>query len=377
MIDYIKIKNFKSIKDAETKLPIFGALVGSNAAGKTNFIQAIELTRDLIMGASTEEALNKIVLTPFDIFNFNEISKQVSISILIGDNQNDKYFFTYTLGLENSDTPSLTVQYEKLEKCSDDGNIIIYLREVGRLMNGENNSIPLDIDPKKLVLASYRDQTVVKVKNIFSKVNILQAKALDSRESLVNLTAEGLAAISVRLKYRNAKAYGEFEDIIKNILPSFSTYLIQSFEDRGGVSNETEKYHLVLLEEKNLKGKLSMQSISAGDLRTLYFIASALSMEGGTCLITEEIENGMHPLRVKDVLSYMDHISRQKRVQMLFTTHSPVVINKLRPEDVIYVKKDNDTGTSLTQLGESKEITAIQSVLDKGGQLTDYINSRL
>jgi AAA15 family ATPase/GTPase len=384
MIKYIKIKNFKSIREAETKLPFFGAIVGSNAAGKTNFVQTIEFTKDLVMGATTEEAQNKISFSPFELFNMNSGSRQAFIEMVIADAQEKQFRLTYIIGLElkEGDLPTLVVESELLEKANDmNGYEIIYNREnKNTLKNANNESVPLAIDPKQLVLSQYKDPLVVHIRQIFSKINILQEKSYESRDSLVKSSAAGIAALAVRLKYKNIKAYEQFETIIRKILPSFSTYLIRSLkdgEDHKPDLSDKDEYFLVLLEEKNLKGKLSMKSVSKGDLYTLSFIGNALSMEGGTCLIIEEIENGMHPLRVKTVMDFLDNVSNQKNVQMLFTTHSPAIINKLRPSEVLYVKKDADQGTMLCLLEESKDIHAIEKMLSGGGEMTDFINSRL
>ena len=50
MIESIDIKNFKSIKKSRAKLPFFGAIVGNNAAGKTNLIQAIAFIKESVFG---------------------------------------------------------------------------------------------------------------------------------------------------------------------------------------------------------------------------------------------------------------------------------------------------------------------------------------
>jgi AAA15 family ATPase/GTPase len=48
MIQHITIKNFKSIKSAETRLPEHvSAIVGLNSVGKTNLIQSINFARNL------------------------------------------------------------------------------------------------------------------------------------------------------------------------------------------------------------------------------------------------------------------------------------------------------------------------------------------
>lgn len=380
MIESIAIENFKSIRQAETKLPFFGAIVGQNAAGKTNLVQTIEFSKDLILGSSISSAQSKIVFTPFELFNLNDISKSASFSFVLSDSQKNKYIFSYAVSLRlvDDELPSIVVQDERLEKVNGEIRETVYLRDrTQKISNGKGADIPLAIDPTHLVISLYKDSQVQHVKDIFRKINILQAATLESRESLVDITAEGLAAVLARLKYKNPNGFQQFEEIAKKIVPTFSTYFVKSLKEELVTPPGKEEYYLVLLEEKNLKGQLSVKSISAGDLRTLFFVANALSMEGGTPLIIEEIENGMHPSRVANVVEHLDTISRLKNIQMLFTTHSPLVINKLRPAEIVYVKKEDDRGTKFVLLAESNEIAVIEKLLSRGGVLTDYINSRL
>jgi len=48
MIKRIRICNFKSLKDTVIELGKFNVLIGPNASGKTNTIQALKLLRDIM-----------------------------------------------------------------------------------------------------------------------------------------------------------------------------------------------------------------------------------------------------------------------------------------------------------------------------------------
>lgn len=48
MIERIEIHNYKSIKDATIDLKRINILIGSNGAGKSNFISFFEMTRNML-----------------------------------------------------------------------------------------------------------------------------------------------------------------------------------------------------------------------------------------------------------------------------------------------------------------------------------------
>jgi AAA15 family ATPase/GTPase len=98
MIQHISIKNFKSIKNAETRLPEHvSAIVGLNGVGKTNLIQSINFVRNLAVGENTLAALQKIDLTPKEISNFNESSPEIFFGLTISDINENKYLNAQTL----------------------------------------------------------------------------------------------------------------------------------------------------------------------------------------------------------------------------------------------------------------------------------------
>ncbi len=47
-IKNIKVTNFKSFKELDVNLGNFNVLIGSNASGKSNFVQIFEFLRDIV-----------------------------------------------------------------------------------------------------------------------------------------------------------------------------------------------------------------------------------------------------------------------------------------------------------------------------------------
>lgn len=383
MINSIGIKNFKSIINIEVELPPFCAVIGSNAAGKTNLIQAINFIKRLVTGTNIYIAQRKISLLPQELFNFNELSKEIFFRITIETKNNREYELVIKINLVNNhDLSQLIIRYEKLEKIiHNDGKkekVKIYEREGEVLKNQEGKDIPLAVDSDALAISVYKNNEAVEVKRFFSNVFITEQEMIDSRKSIASMNQDSLAGLLVHLRHRDLDGYEQFKKIVSKILPDFNQFVEFDVEKKPGVKEDTseEKNLLVLLEEKNLKGKLSMKSISGGDLRTLYLIARAIDMKEGSSLFIEEIENGIHPKRLSDLLEHLDTISKRRDLQIIFTTHSPNVINNFKPSGILFVRKDKNEGTKLKIIEEYSEIEPIKKFLNKGGKLLDYITSR-
>lgn len=380
MYSSIDITNFKSIKKATAKLPPFGAIVGRNAAGKTNLIQSIQFIRDLATGKTTTEAQKSISLIPNELFNFNEGDQEFGVDMTIKLRDDSEFLFCVKIGLINGSVKPvvLIINQETLYKLNENGGKeAVYVRDKDNIKDKDNNSIPLAVDLNKLALAVYKNPNTELVKEAFIKTVIPNVEIVNNIESIAAESIESeygnLASIIVSLHHNHPDVYDKFQIIIKKIMPHFSS-LIEIPSKSEGVSESPEKESfLIVLEEQNLNQKLSMQSVSSGDLKTLFLIAATLNMDDYSTLIIEEIENGMHPKRIIDLIEHLETISKIKNMQILFTTHSPIVINKVSPSEVVLTERETDQGTQFTLLEESEQITKIKRYLQEGGNLTDYL----
>ena len=92
------------------------------------------------------------------------------------------------------------------------------------------------------------------------------------------------------------------------------------------------------------------ESMSEG---MLYFLAFAVvpDLENKGLLLIEEPENGLHPARIREVMQMLRKLSAT--TQVVLTTHSPLVVNELQPDEVTLVTRDPQTGTKFTPISQT------------------------
>ena len=88
---------------------------------------------------------------------------------------------------------------------------------------------------------------------------------------------------------------------------------------------------LVSLVESN-GHKTSAYSASDGTLRFLAIIAALMGPDSARFYCLEEIDNGIHPTRLGLLLQLIEQHTRQGKVQIVATTHSPQLLAMLSPE---------------------------------------------
>ncbi len=112
-------------------------------------------------------------------------------------------------------------------------------------------------------------------------------------------------------------------DFIKS-LPEQDVKDISFFEDRRG------QVSLELVESFGDEERTwSVELLSDGTLRVLAIAAALLSAPEGSTVVIEEVDNGVHPSRAKQLLSTMREQAEKRNVRLLLSTHNPALMDAL------------------------------------------------
>jgi predicted ATPase len=89
-----------------------------------------------------------------------------------------------------------------------------------------------------------------------------------------------------------------------------------------------------------------------GTLRALaILVAVETHPEDGTVVI-EEPERCLHPWAVRSLIEHMRHVIEERSVQVVLTTHSEQVLECLKPDELLVLERDGDSGTKVRRLEE-------------------------
>jgi predicted ATPase len=107
----------------------------------------------------------------------------------------------------------------------------------------------------------------------------------------------------------------------------------------------------------------------------LYFLAFAALryLDPPSLLLIEEPENGLHPARIREVVRMLRVLAEEMNTQVVMATHSPLVINELKPEEVTIVTRPSvEEGTRLTPIRETHNFEKRSSVYALGELWLSY-----
>ena len=106
----------------------------------------------------------------------------------------------------------------------------------------------------------------------------------------------------------------------------------------------------------------------------LYYLAFAVLpyLEPVAVILVEEPENGLHPARITEVMATLREIS--KTTQVLIATHSPLVVNEMRPDEVSIVTRTAALGTKVTRLPDTQGFEKRTKLYAPGEMWLNYAN---
>lgn len=106
----------------------------------------------------------------------------------------------------------------------------------------------------------------------------------------------------------------------------------------------------------------------------LYYLAFAVlpHLEPTPLLLVEEPENGLHPARIAEIMRVLRAIS--EKTQVIIATHSPLVVNELKPDEVTVVTRSRETGTKATLIKDTPNFEERSKVYALGELWLSYAN---
>jgi predicted ATPase len=345
MLKRIRLQDFKSFVDEEVEVAPLTLLVGANASGKSNFLDALRF----LQGISFDLNLNEVL-------NGETRSRPEAWPGIRGRAEEAARLGTEAFTLDT--TWSARIEIRHFITCLT-SPLIGISKEVFGELGGQCATSRAD---RFRSMMAGRDLQI----------------SLDSmKRSLVNELREYLQKIQLlRINPAEMRSYGRRDEILgedgKNVSGVLARFCDDPDEKQGFIDWLTELCApeiegLDFLEVKELgdvmamfveKGgkRISARSLSDGTLHFLGTLLALRTAEPGSVILIEEIESGLHPTRIRLLVEYLEAVTRERQIQVIATTHSPVVLQWLSDEalrsTIVFGRVPEHEGTIMRRLGD-------------------------
>lgn len=380
MLSQIKLRNFKSYKSGTLHLGRLTVLIGANASGKSNVIESLRLLARIAEGERLSllgglykqdemifrggvENIGYRGSTTFGIscVTTEQEWKDFSIDLSLGED-GDLHVTKEKITSHTSTVPLYEITSEPQGAGSD---VFVTYNNFAR--GGKKPSLVcsshMAIFTQLLSDIRFRPENT-KSREIIPKIAEKYVRWLSR---IVFLEPEPSSMRSYGHKVDKVlKEHGEnLSGVIYNLcINSDVKHLVLDFvqslpeQDIQNINFiETPRDEVMLQLTETFGGtstNYDASILSDGTLRILSIAAAMLSAPEQSLVVIEEIDNGVHPSRVADLLERISNIAKLRNLRVLISSHNPALLDALPdeaiPETVFCYRSPQDGSSQLIRL---------------------------
>jgi predicted ATPase len=348
----IKLENLLSFRSTEVELRPLNVLIGANASGKSNLIEAI----GLLQAAPVDLSTGILRLGGVHVVCSLAVASPVAAIACGGINNDEALQYRLEFSEEARGFVILNERLSGRTYSAKNGSDVIYFdRVAGQVRLGEepgsvsvSQSVfelyksPADTTP--ITLTGHKFESI-RIYREFRTTGDSQARlgtSTSMRKESLHDGGGNLAAVLLDMNFRSLHeqvlAYlGRFCDRFKDVKINLDGPVIKTY-----------------IEESGLLEPLTAWRLSDGTLKFLCLLAVLLDPNPAPLICIEEPEVGLHPEAIQIVADAL--VEASERTQLIVTTHSEALIDALseRPEDVLVTERDFDNSTQFRRLDKQQ-----------------------
>ncbi len=383
MLTRLSLTNFKSYRQAALPLAALTFLIGANASGKSNMLEAMRLLNWLSKGSRLEDISRAIeggdaIVRGQSRDLFRDISQPFTLGLHLAGAPHGWEDFEISIGVQSDQLvitgEKVTQPTQKVPLYTVDTTPNLHTDEISIAYNNfkrgrtkphipcsNRQAIFFQLETPGRFEATHTDsQQIIPQVTRALRETLRQIVFLDPRPSLMRDYAyakddtlkEDGSNLSAAL-YRISQTEAGTQQLLGFIrsLPEQDITALQF------IKTERQDVMVRLVESFGEQQRtVDAPLLSDGTLRVLAVVAALLTAPDGSLVVIEEIDNGVHPSRAELLVRQIRQIATERRLRVLLTSHNPALLDALPDEslaDVVCCYRDLSDGDSrLVRLGD-------------------------
>lgn len=399
MIVQLNMRNWKSYEESSLFIDRLSVLVGTNASGKSNALDALSLLNRTANGSMLTVALQGdgtlapirggvewAARRPGDVFSLgvtcraDEITDyEYTLECRIQDSRCDVLAeqllrTKYRLGKDGiRRSVAGQIKLFRTDSCTDDSPTI-----VARLYN-EKQGTPRQLSRAHTGLFQLYGQKlrqeiqdgVTSVIATLREIFILDPipshmRNYSSLSDRLDSDARNIAGV---LAAQPAQMQSKIEEVLTRYasqLPERDIKRVYA-ETVGKFKSDAMLYCEERWHDNNKLHVIDARGMSDGTLRFLAILTALLTRPNDSLLVIEEVDNGLHPSRAKLLLSMLTDVGSERGVDVLVTTHNPALLDAMGTEMLPFITVSHrDQSAGYSKLTLLEEVDSLPKLLARG-----------
>lgn len=391
MITELRLRNWKSFFDATLFIDPITVIIGTNASGKSNIFDALKLLSALASPIDIMDIAKNVRGGAEGIILRGEQMCNLTIT-MEGDKSSEQLIYEVALAFDEQ--RNIYIKDESLILATTKRNLVMFERKEQDEMNKSLVSVALYTEGKP------RYQNFSAKTSVLSQIEYVNCvrRIKDSTLAVVNNLRK------IRLSNPIPERMRDFAPLSKTIAEDASDlagYLANLDEELKSVTYEAILKYLKPLPDRDIKsiradkipmtdkamlfcteewtaGHTQEQSalgMSDGTLRFAGIIAMLITAEDKALILLEELDKGVHPSRAKNLVKMLKEIGKQKKLDIICTTHNATFVDELGPQMIpfiSYIKRNEENGCSdIHLLEENDQLARLMASKSVGDMMTN------
>ena len=391
MITELRLRNWKSFFDATLFIDPITVIIGTNASGKSNIFDALKLLSALASPIDMMDIAKNVRGGAEGIIRRGEQMCNLTIT-MEGDKSSEQLIYEVALAFDEQ--RNIYIKDESLILATTKKNLVMFERKELDEMNKSLVSVALYTEGKP------RYQNFSAKTSVLSQIEYVNCvrRIKDSTLTVVNNLRK------IRLSNPIPERMRDFAPLSKTIAEDASDlagYLANLDEELKSGTYEAILKYLKPLPDRDIKsiradkipmtdkamlfcteewtaGHTQEQSalgMSDGTLRFAGIIATLITAEDNALILLEELDKGVHPSRAKDLVKMLKEIGKQKKLDIICTTHNATFVDELGPQMIpfiSYIKRNEENGcTDIHLLEENEQLARLMASKSVGDMMTN------
>lgn len=345
MIQRLQVKNYKSLKSLDSlELGRRNILVGPNMSGKSNLLDCFRFLREMCYSGANSAIMNRGGFS--EVFWKGENGGPMSFRLNIEIEKTYDYELSIVGNPTDPNVP-IFISREYLTVSSDGkvATLVDLSNGHGRIAHADGTSAFETPGPVRSALefaVPGWEGTIVR--NFISSWRFYNL--------IPSLMKQPYAAISQQALSENGQNFSSWFMTLQTSYPEEFRLMKQTacdvFPELGEILTPPTQFAttFMITQEKYLKRPITIGHMSDGEIVFLAWLSLifAPSSLGAPLFCIEELENHLHPKLLETLVEVLNQ--RQKALglhaaQIIATTHSPYLVDRVELDDLIVVEKIN------------------------------------
>jgi predicted ATPase len=354
MLTKLRVNNFKSLKNITLDLGPRNVLVGANMAGKSNVIDLFRFIYDMTFprqggsGALSNAVFGRGGFGELLWKGGNDQVIEIGLSGRTSDHGNE-WPWEYSISIQGEAYGNFRVVSElfRVQRRKDlqMDDLIESAGPQRFLCNIQHQRLLPVSDPSRSVLefeipgwpGNFLRSTVAKWRFYELIPSLMRNANQTAKVQFLQEHGENLSQWLLNLAEHYDESFSRIQQVLCDALPQVT-----------GLFNSPTQQSTVILgsREKYLNQPVTLPQMSAGELAFIAFLSLIYAPPDRPVSLycIEDLENYLHPILIETLLELLRQSQEEwerkdEAPQIVMTTHSPLVVDKMKLNEIIFVER--------------------------------------